>query len=174
MKRSLDLTLCVLAILFAMATVLHAQAPAPSVTQTAATKEGNDATVELMRKDVRSERKKIIAASMPLTEAEATRFWPVYDQYIAEKTKVNDQRYAVIKAYAQAYNTNALTNEQADSLIKRWLSTEQDDSQLRLRFLPEFEKIISNKKAALFFQLDHRLDMIVELQLASQVPLVEP
>lgn len=132
----------------------------------------NDANIQLMRQDIRSTRKQIIAANMQLTDSEATKFWPVYDRYIGETIKVNDVRYALIKEYAQNYQT--LTDGQADSFIKRWVALDQDNTQLRLKFIPEFEKVISHKKAAMFFQLDRRISMMIELQLASQVPLVQP
>jgi len=134
--------------------------------------EANDANIELMRQDIRAERKKIIAANMPLTETEATKFWPVYDRYIGETRKVNDDRYALIKEYAKGYQS--MNDAQAKNFIKRWLSLDQDNTNLRLKFLPEFEKIISPKKTALFFQLDRRVGMMIELQLASYVPLVKP
>ncbi len=132
----------------------------------------NDANIQLMRQDVRSQRKQIVAANMPLTETEATQFWPVYDRYIAETIKVNDVRFDIIKEYAKNYQT--VTDEQADSFIKRWLALDQDNTQLRLKFIPEFEKVISHKKTALFFQIDRRVSMMIELQLASQVPLLKP
>ena len=129
-------------------------------------------TSQLMRQDIRSERKKVVAANMPLTEAEATKFWPVYDQYIGETIKVNDVRFALLKEYARNYNTT--TDEQADSFIKRWLALDQDNTQLRLKFIPEFEKVISHKKTAMFFQMDRRLAMMIELQLAAGIPLIKP
>src|SRR6516164_11856700 len=98
--------------------------------------EANEADIQLMRQDIRSERKKIVAASLPLTESEATKFWPVYDRYIAEAIKVNDVRFALIKEYAANYQT--ITDDQAESLIKRWLALDQDSTQLRLKFIPEF------------------------------------
>jgi hypothetical protein len=58
-------------------------------------------------------------------------------------------------------------------LIKRWIESDQDDSQLRLRYIPEFEKVISPKKTARFFQIDRRLGMMVDLQLGSEIPLVK-
>jgi len=132
----------------------------------------NDANIQLMRQDIRSQRKKVVAANLPLTAEEATKFWPVYDQYIAETIKVNDERFALIKEYAKNYET--ATNEQADSFIKRWLAFDQDNTQLRLKYIPEFEKVISRKKTAMFFQIDRRVSLMVELQLAGQVPLVKP
>jgi hypothetical protein len=67
-----------------------------------------------------------------------------------------------------------MTDEQADSFIKRWLALDHDNAEVRLRFIPEFEKVISHKKTAIFFQIDHRVAMMIELQLASQIPLVKP
>jgi hypothetical protein len=131
-----------------------------------------DANIQLMRQDIRSERKKLVAANLPLTETEATKFWPVYDRYVAETTKINDGRYALIKEYAKNYQ--AMTDEQADSLIKRWLGFDQDNTQLRMKFIPEFENVISHKKTAMLIQIDRRLDMLIELKLATQVPLVQP
>ncbi|PWT89109.1 MAG: hypothetical protein C5B55_11960 [Blastocatellia bacterium] len=67
-----------------------------------------------------------------------------------------------------------MTDEQAGSFIKRWLALDGDNTQLRLKFVPEFEKVMSLKKTAIFFQIDRRVGMMIELQLAWQVPLVKP
>jgi hypothetical protein len=145
----------------------------PSSSQTTPTAEQvNEANIQLMRADIRAERKKIVAANMPLTETEATKFWPMYDRYIGETIKVNDARWALIKEYAQNYET--ISDAQADSFIKRWLALDGENTQLRLKYIPEFEKVISQKKTAMFFQIDRRLAMMIELQLASQIPLVKP
>ena len=85
---------------------------------------------------------------------------------------MNDARFALIQEYAKNYDT--ATDEQADSFIKRWIAFDQDNTQLRLKYIPEFEKVISLKKTAMFFQIDRRVSMMIELQLAGQVPLVKP
>jgi len=142
--------------------------PGPNMTE----EQVNDANIQLMRQDIRSQRKKIVAANLPLTEEEATKFWPVYDRYIAETIKINDVRFALIKEYAKNYATT--TDAQADSYIRRWVALDQDYVQLRLKYIAEFEKVISPKKTAMFAQIDRRVAMMIELQLASQVPLVQP
>jgi hypothetical protein len=149
------------------------QAPqsAPSSTKTTED-QVTDADIQMMREDIRSQRKQIVAANLPLTEAEATKFWPVYDRYIAETVKINDVRYALIKEYAQNYAS--MTQEQASSITRRWLALDQQDAELRLKFVPEFEKVISQKKTAMFFQIDRRLATMIQLQLSSQIPLVKP
>ena len=173
MKKTIIFQLC-LAALLVTTTLLSAQqaAPSPANDKNMTEEQVTDANIQLMRQDIRSERKKIVAANMPLTEAEATKFWPVYDRYIAETIKVNDVRFALLKEYAKNYDSTS--EQQADSFIKRWLAFDQDNTQLRLKYVPEFEKVISHKKTAMFFQLDRRVSMMIELQLASQVPLVKP
>ena len=173
MKRELVFALCL-----AMALPGFGQAPGAQQSATSAASEDkptkeqlNENNIQLMRQDIRSERKKIVAENLPLTETEATKFWPLYDRYIGETIKVNDSRYALIKEYAQNYQ--AMTDAQANSFIKRWLSLDGDNTQLRLKYIPEFEKVISPKKTAMFFQIDRRLGMMIELQLASGVPLVK-
>jgi hypothetical protein len=143
-------------------------APAPKVSADQVA----DDTIQLMRQDIRSQRKKIVAANLPLTEAEAVKFWPVYDRYVVDHSKIYDTRYALIKEYAKNYKT--LTDEQARSLTTSWITTEEEMAQLRLKWMPEFEKVISPKKTAMFYQIDRRLGYMLELQLSSQIPLVQP
>ena len=131
-----------------------------------------DQNVALLRKDLRSDKKQIIAANMQLTDAEAPKFWPVYDQYTAELAKINDAKVAAIKDYAANYST--LTDDKALALTRQIIGIEESVGQLRLKYVPIFSKVISGKKTALFFQLDRRLTGVVDLQLASDVPLVEP
>ena len=131
-----------------------------------------DKDLQLLRQDVRSQKKQIVAANMQLTDAEAEKFWPVYDQYTAELTKLGDTRVALIKQYAQNYDT--LTDAQANDLMQKWGGLEESVAQLRLKYIPNFEKVVSAKKTALFFQIDRRLSLIIDLQLASAIPLVQP
>lgn len=174
MKKNIVSGLCFATAMLVATTVLNAQqaAPSPASGKNMTEEQVSDANIQLMRQDIRSERKKIVAANLPLTEAEAVKFWPVYDRYIAETIKVNDVRFALLKDYAKNYD--AASEQQADNFIKRWLSFDQDNTQLRLKYIPEFEKVVSHKKTAMFFQIDRRVAMMIELQLASQVPLVKP
>jgi hypothetical protein len=174
MKRQIVFALC-------LATSVPGFSQAPSAQPSAASSESepgptkeqvSEANIQLMRQDIRSERKKIVAENLPLTATEATKFWPLYDRYIGETIKVNDVRYGLIKEYAKNYD--AMTDAQANSFIKRWVALDGDNTQLRLKYIPEFEKVISSKKTAMFFQIDRRLGMMIELQLASGVPLVKP
>ncbi len=158
-------------ILAALGSFAHAQQQAGGQKQVSSEQLLDDA-VQLMRKDIRSQKKQLVAANMPLTDEEATKFWQVYDKYTAETIKLNDTRYALIKEYGDSYAS--MTDTQAASFIKRWIAADQAVSELRLKWIPEFQNVISSKKTALFFQIDRRAGLIVDLQLASQIPLVNP
>jgi hypothetical protein len=131
-----------------------------------------DDDIALLRKDVRSMRKQLIAANMSLTDTEAQQFWPIFDRYTAELVTVNDRKFALLKEYAGNYPT--LTDEQAESYIKGRAAVEQSILQVRLKYFPIFRQVLSGKSTALFFQIDWRLGQIMDLQVAAQTPLVEP
>ena len=163
----------VVVLLFVMNMLAVAQQPSqPDPNDKVTAEQVNEANVQLMRQDIRAQRKKIVAANLPLTETEASKFWVLYDQYIAETIKINDGRYALIKDYAKNYQS--MTDDQSDTFITRWLGFDSDDTQLRLRYVPEFQKVISHQKTAMFFQIDRRVSMMLNLQLSGQVPLVNP
>jgi hypothetical protein len=152
---------------------ISAQAPS---TQTAPAAKGSqqgisDQDIQLLRQDIRSKKKQLVAANLSLTTDEATKFWPVYDQYTAELVKINDTKYAALKEYAE--NWGKMTNEQATSLLTRSLGVDQAVAQLRIKYVPIFEKVIPGTKVASFFQIDRRLQMLIDAQLASQIPLVQ-
>jgi hypothetical protein len=130
-----------------------------------------DQQLALLRKDIRSIKKQLIATNLTLTDTEATKFWPVYEQYSADFGTINETRTTIIKEYSDGYGT--LTDDQADNLIRRWLDTDISAAQLRQKYVPIMRKVLSGKKAATFFQLDRRISMMIDIQLTSQLPLVQ-
>jgi hypothetical protein len=130
-----------------------------------------DGFVDLLRKDIRSQKKQIIAENMGLSDAEAEKFWPVYDQYAAELSKIYDVKIALLKDYADNYSS--MTGEQAESYIRKRAEVEQSIMQLRLKYMPAFRKVLSGRETALFYQLDWRLGLAIDVQLI-QVPLINP
>src|ERR1044072_4439366 len=124
----------------------------------------------LLRRDLKADKKQLIALNVPLSADEATKFWPVYDQYTGEMSKVYDEFYSIIKEYAA--NQKTLTDAQASSMINKWAEIQVRQAQTRLKYIPIVEKVIPSRKAALFFQVDRRLYELMDLQVASQIPLV--
>ena len=78
---------------------------------------------------------------------------------------------ALIKDYAASYDT--MTDAQANQFIKRAADIDQQFTALRAKYVPMFEKAISAKKTALWYQVDRRLDLLINLQLAGNIPAVD-
>jgi hypothetical protein len=160
---------------FSVATQGHAHAQAAANPPAVAPQDfqvPSDQEIDLLRKDLRSKKKQIIAANMKLSDAEAEKFWPVYDQYTADLVKVNDTKYGLIKQYLQTYTT--MTDAEAEDYIKKWTNLDLSVTQLRQKYIPTFRKVLSAKNTLLFFQMDRRVGLMIDLQLASQIPLIEP
>jgi len=120
-----------------------------------------DQQLALLRRDIRSIKKQLIAANLTLTGSEATKFWQVYEEYSADTGKINDTRTAIIKEYSDEYGT--LTDDQADNLIRRWLDTDIEQTKLRQRYVAIFRRVLPGKKAATFFQLDRRISTMIDV-----------
>ena len=159
----------IVSMMFFVAALLATNVTALAQTETAS---GVDVEtdVTLLRRNLRAEKKQLLALNLTLTEAEATKFWPVYDQYAAEMAKHNDEFYALIKEYAAKQKT--LTDAEAASMIKRWADIQVELTQTRKKYIPVVEKVITGRKAALFFQIDRRLYALMDLQISSQLPLL--
>jgi hypothetical protein len=129
-----------------------------------------DRDVSLLRRDLRANKKKLIALNLSLTEEEATKFWPVYDQYAAEMARHYDEFYALIKDYVA--NQKTLTDTQASTMMKKWADIQLRQAQTRQKYIPLVEKAIPGRKAALFFQIDRRLYALMDMQVTSELPLI--
>jgi len=146
--------------------------PLPAQTYSTPLPTVNDKDVALLRKNLQAEAKQLITKNMQLKDSEAAAFWPVYDQYAAEVRKVNDTRFGLMKQYAKVYTT--MTPDEADSMVKLLAESDQTIISLRMQYLPKFEEVLPGTKAALFMQLDRRLDSMFNVQIASQLPAIKP
>jgi hypothetical protein len=128
--------------------------------------------IQMLRENIRDSRKKIVAANMNLTADESTKFWPIFNQYQQELNKIGDMRWQLMKEYAASYPN--VSSEQAQDFMKRSTAVDSQMIALREKYVPIFEKVIPAKKAALWYQIDRQIDLVVNMQLASMLPLVDP
>jgi hypothetical protein len=174
-KIGIKAVLVVVSVLMVCNVSLFAQASPKPAAQSASGADAqsnnvSDQDIEMLRADLRAQRKQIVAQNMTLTADEATKFWPIFDQYRQEAIKPNDDRWAVIKEYAENYST--MTDAQAQDYMKRSTALDQQLLSLRMKYVPIFEKVISAKKTALLFQIDRRVDLLINLQLSAVIPMV--
>ena len=130
-----------------------------------------DEDINLLRQDLRAKKMQVIGQNMSLSDTEAQKFWPVYNHYVKDLQEVNNQKYALLKQYAQMWST--MTDQDAVIYVRNWLEADGQAQALRVKYVPLVNQVLPGKKAATFFQLDRRLNMIIDLQLFSQIPLAK-
>jgi Spy/CpxP family protein refolding chaperone len=124
-----------------------------------------------MRADLQAERTKVVAKNLQLTEAEAAKFWPLYNEYRAKHSQIGDRAIGLINDFAANYD--ALSDEKAKDLLKRQLDIEEDRLKLQRSYVGKFEKAIPPKKVARFYQIERKLDAMVAFEAARSVPLAQ-
>jgi hypothetical protein len=131
----------------------------------------DDAKIQAARAEVQAERTKLVAANLPLTEEESAKFWPLYNEYRAEAGKLSDRAVSLIKDYAANYEN--MTDDKARDLLKQQLQLEEDRMKLRKSYAGKFEKVMPAKKVARYYQIENKLDIAVQYEAATSIPLVQ-
>lgn len=126
--------------------------------------------VELTRKQVETERQAIVTENLNLSDKESEVFWPMYRDYMADRSKIGDKRVALIKSYASSYKT--MDDETAKKLLDQAFSVDEERMKLKRSWAKKMSKAVSPITTARFFQIEHQLDLIVDAGIADQVPLM--
>ncbi|TEU03337.1 MAG: hypothetical protein E3J22_08845 [Candidatus Aminicenantes bacterium] len=127
--------------------------------------------IELLRQDIKKDKVEIITVVMDFTEEQVGIFWPIYREYDLELTKIGDERLAMIKDYAEHYQT--LTDEKAKELMEKVFQLQQKRVKLRRAYFKKMDKVLPSKVVAKFFQLEHQIILLLDLQIASELPLID-
>ncbi len=130
-----------------------------------------ESVAEIMRSDVRTQKVAILTATMELTSDEASAFWPTYREYEVALSAVWDQRLGVIKDYAANYET--MTDEVARGLMERAFAVDEAQLAVEKEYFEKIAEVLPVTKAARFAQVERRLNHMIELQIASELPLVK-
>jgi hypothetical protein len=126
--------------------------------------------IALTRADIQTERQALVAENLPLTEDQAKVFWPMYRTYREELAKLGDRFVALIEDYAKNYET--MTDPQASTMIKEFLKIQKEEVAIKTAWVPKFEKILPAKAVVRFYQIENKLDLIVRVSVAAEIPLV--
>ena len=129
------------------------------------------AYIELLRSDLRTQKVAIITEVMEFTEEEDAKFWPLYRQYETDLAKINDDRIKGIKEYAD--NFDKISDELADRLVRAALSLEERRHALKVQTYERLKSALSAKTAARFLQVENQILLLLDLQIASSLPIVQ-
>jgi Spy/CpxP family protein refolding chaperone len=131
----------------------------------------NTGDTQAARAELQADRTKLVAANLQLTDAEAAKFWPLYEEYRGKQNRLDDKALAMIEDYAKNYDN--LSDEKAKELIKASLDLEKDRSDLRRSYLGKFEKVLPWKKVARYYQIERKLDAAIQYEGAQAIPLAK-
>lgn len=127
--------------------------------------------IEVTRAMIQAERRAIVSMNLELTDAESQAFWPVYDEYWVQMKKVSDREVVLIEDFAKHYQYETLTNEKAEEMLKELLSILKDENKLKRKYVNRFMKVLPAKKVLRYFQIENKLDTIINMELAVTIPL---
>jgi hypothetical protein len=127
-------------------------------------------SLELSREVVDSQKRVIVAGSLPLSDEEADAFWPLFDEFQKELKKIDRRSDRLISGYSAEYAT--LAGARARGMIDEALSIEEDRVQLKRRWLKRMEPVLPPRMLARYFQLENKFQAVVAADLARQIPLV--
>jgi Spy/CpxP family protein refolding chaperone len=131
-----------------------------------------DQQIQMIRSQTEAQRQTTMAANVQLTDEESQKFWPVYRDYRNQVAKLNDQRVAIIKDFADNYGS--MTNDKAKSLVRQTLDNLKARDSLKAKYIGKFEKVLPAIKAARVMQIENKLDAFIEVGLALSIPLALP
>ncbi|MHC4455286.1 MAG: hypothetical protein ACYSWS_11450 [Planctomycetota bacterium] len=132
---------------------------------------GVDAYIQLLRSDARTQKATVIADAMQFTDKESSAFWPVYREYELELSKIIDDRIELIKDYAENYDK--LTDEKSRELARKVFAMEKRRTKLKKKYFKKISRALSATIAAKFIQVENQINLLIDLQIASQLPLIK-
>ena len=166
LARSLGLAL----LLVCAERATQAQEPTQQASATTAKPANVDDALKALRSDLQSSRADIMAKNMTLTADQAAKFWPVFSAYQKEQNSIMDEQLKGIQKYVDGYDT--LDDATALGLMKAHMDRDAKMNALRQKWLGEFQKVLPTKLAVRAMQIDRRLSLAAQMEVASQIPLV--
>lgn len=127
--------------------------------------------IELLRSDIKTEKKAILAESLQMTEAQSQKFWPLYREFEAELDKINDVRLPLQTEYLE--KNGKLTADRMKDLSLKILDTEEDRLDLMKKYFKKISKDVSVDVAARFLQVEGFIQNLLRLKVASEMPLIK-
>ena len=128
--------------------------------------------MEILKQKLKADKKLIVAGNMDLSEADAKKFWPVYDAYQKDLEQVNQKLGQTIKEYAEAFNRGPVQDNTAKKLLGDVLSLEEQETKLKRTYADKLEKVLPYSKVARYIQIENKIRALIKMELAQQIPLV--
>jgi hypothetical protein len=127
--------------------------------------------IKLTRAGIQKDRQVIVKTALPLDNAEAAKFWPIYSEYKAEQEKIADRSWKALTAFGENYDK--LGDETSKSVLDEWLGAREAQAKLARKWRGKFAKAIGEKKTLRFYQIEGKLDQVIQGEIMQQIPLAK-
>ena len=127
-----------------------------------------DSVIALVRDGMQANKTTIVGEAMDLNDKDAAAFWPIYRQYEYERSRLDDGRVDVIKEYAEKYPD--LTDAEAEAMADRMFECDSRLAALKKRYFKKFNKVLPALMVTKFFQLERRIDLMMDLKVEFSLP----
>jgi Spy/CpxP family protein refolding chaperone len=134
--------------------------------------EVSDTNMEILKQKLKADKKLLVAGNMDLSDAEAKKFWPIYDAYQKDLEQLNQKLGNTIKEYADAFNKGPVPDDKAKKLLNEALSVEEQETKLKRSYVDKLEKVLPFPKVSRYIQMETKIRSLIRMELAQQIPLV--
>ena len=131
----------------------------------------NSYYIELLRSDVKFQKKFLVSQTMQFSEEDASLFWPIYDEYELELDKLGDKRLANLRDFANNYEK--MTDQKADEIINQAFNYQEERLELKRNMYDKLKNKLNPSTAAKFIQLDHQIQLIIDMKINAELPLIK-
>lgn len=132
---------------------------------------GDEMFIDLLKHDIDQARTEVMTSVMGLSAEEKAVFWPVYNEYRKKSDGLAKKDLALMKEYASAYWS--LTDDQAKDMAGRYFELEIARKKLLGQLYEELAKVVTPVQALKACQVESRLDLILDTQIANELPMIE-
>jgi Spy/CpxP family protein refolding chaperone len=153
-----------------MRSTTRALAVLVSLAVPAATAQTVKETLDINRQAVETQRRVLVSGALPLTDAEAKAFWPLYDDYEKQRRPIDERANRLVADFVAS--AASLSDAQAKAMLAEALAVDEGRLKLRREFMDRMGKVIPPRKLVRFFQIENKLDSVVRADISKQIPLI--
>ena len=128
-----------------------------------------EAYATLLRENVSDQKEQLVALVLFLNEADAAKFWPIYNKYEAELDKLNATAAASIDDYVK--NVGHLSEQQADQVVHSQTQFQSQRAALLDKYYGQVKGALGPEAAARFYEAESQLLSLSDLQRSSKLPV---
>ena len=139
---------------------------------TATTQRADTTNAQILLDKIKADKKLLVASNMDLTDEEAAKFWPLYDEYQRGLDQLNQRMAGTILEYAEAHEKGPIPDATAKKLLDEALMVEEGEVALKTSYAQKFSEVLPAAKAARYLQIETKIRSLLRLDLARSIPLV--